>query len=423
MIGPRRSRVKLPFDQSRTTRWRCATTCAAMLWLASLSCTNGLSPNVDATARDGALTATLRVLDGAARRLASPAADSAAILRDAALALPPDADDRARIEIRTFLSRAPAPGAEYRCSGDFIRTRARQMLLRLRDTLLQIETVPVEPAVCYADPFALDPSQARADRVVDIYGYDFDAAPLQLVTITRDGFHDVTPALTVASHAHLAVKVGEGGVPVSAAIQSFGLAWGHVIHHRVPVIAPATRLCASRVESIPAGRIVSHLPVVVRPGGPSEADLAADLRLDFSYNMVEATLCVTAADPIASGCTTEFLYTTDPDRVIDGVFGSPSEAVSFPRGDRSAAVRSGGREGPVGEWTRVADSEAAVTARLNEIRVVSSEGEGCISPITYLEAQRTIRLAPETRRALDAQLRSVDPTVLTLRPRFVPTPR
>jgi len=391
-----------------------------MLWLASLSCTNGLSPNVDATARDGALTATLRVLDGAARRLASPAADSAAILRDAALALPPDADDRARIEIRTFLSRAPAPGAEYRCSRDFIRTRARQMLLRLRDTLLQIDTVPLEPAVCYANPFALDLARAQATGVVDIYGYDFDAVTPQLVLITSDGFRDVTPALTVESHAHLAFRVGEGGVPVSAATQSLGVAWGHVIHYRVPVVGPATRLCASRVETIPAGTTVSHLPVAVRPSGPSEADLAADLGLDFSYNMLEATLCVTAADPMACGCTTEFLYTTDPDRVIDGVFGSPSEEVSFPRGDRSAAVQNGGSEGPVGDWTRVLDSDAAVTARLNEIRLVSSEGEGCISPIAYLEAQRTMRLAPETRRALDAQLGSVDPTVLTLRPRFAP---
>jgi len=61
-----------------------------------------------------------------------------------------------------------------------------------------------------------------------------------------------------------------------------------------------------------------------------------------------------------------------------------------------------------------------VTAQLNDIRLVSSEGEGCISPIAYLEAKRTTRLTPETRRALDPQLESVD---LTLRPRFAPPAR
>jgi hypothetical protein len=39
-----------------------------------------------------------------------------------------------------------------------------------------------------------------------------------------------------------------------------------------------------------------------------------------------------------------------------------------------------------------------VTVRLNEIRLVSAEGEGCVSPMAYLEAKRTTVLDPITRQ-------------------------
>ena len=51
----------------------------------------------------------------------------------------------------------------------------------------------------------------------------------------------------------------------------------------------------------------------------------------YSSNKLEATICMAAADPaggdaVFSGCTVEFLYTTDPDRVIDAAFGELSQS-------------------------------------------------------------------------------------------------
>jgi hypothetical protein len=62
-----------------------------------------------------------------------------------------------------------------------------------------------------------------------------------------------------------------------------------------------------------------------------------------------------------------------------------------------------------------------VAARLNEIRLVSVEGEWCVSPMAYLEAKRTTVLDAATRRSLDPQLKRIDPAILKLRPRFAPT--
>jgi len=59
-----------------------------------------------------------------------------------------------------------------------------------------------------------------------------------------------------------------------------------------------------------------------------------------------------------------------------------------------------------------------VAARLNEIRLVSVEGEWCVSPTAYLEAMRTTVLDPATRQSLDPQLKKIDPAILKLRPRF-----
>ena len=382
---------------------------------------------------DTTLPDTLRVLDHAIRLLGAPSSDYRTILRDVVGTLPSNAEDNVRADIRTFLTRAPQPGADFKCSVDFVRSRARQALWRLRATLLHASPAPAEPAVCYAVPFAVDVTQIQtAGSVVDIYGYDFDAVTPQLVLVNSDGVEDVTAALVARSHYHLALKAG--AVPFSSKSQSMGLAWGHLIRYSISLIQPATPLCSSRLETIPASPAITYAPLVTgqrlfaKPG----THVWADAMLDYEDNKLEATICVTAVDQAGddapfSGCAIHFLYTTDPDRVIDGVIGSLSSRVSYGGGTRSAELQYGRRSGPVDQWTfagfrpsRVESPETSVTARLNPVRVVSTERDGCLSPISYLEAQRTSVLDPATRRVLDPQLKRIDPAILQLRPRFAP---
>jgi hypothetical protein len=169
------------------------------------------------------------------------------------------------------------------------------------------------------------------------------------------------------------------------------------------------------------------------PGRPG-TKVWADAILDYSSNKLEATMCMAAAAPsggdaVFSGCTVEFLYTTDPDRVIDAVFGDVASQVSYVRGNGISDVKDGKRNGPVRQWAfaglqpgSLEGGDISVTARLNEIRLVSSaDGEGCVSPMAYLEAKRTSALDPVTRQSLDRQLERIDPAILKLRPRFALT--
>ena len=385
------------------------------------------------TPTDKPLTETLRVLDDAIHLLGDPSTDYRKVMVDAIAAFPGNADETARADLRTFLARAPEPGGEFRCSVDFVRSRARKALLRLRDALRHDYVGPVEPAVCYAAPFALDLTRAQASSGwLDIYGYDFDRVSPEMVLIGREAHRDVTAALVARSHYHLALKLGDGAVRLSSDSVSLGLVWGHLIHHSISIIQPASRLCSARVETIPAGRRISYSPPRISgdrvPGQPGTT-LRADATLDYSSNKLEATICMTAADPAAretvfSGCAVEFLYTTDPDRVIDGVFGELTGQLSYVRRNRTNDVRNGRPHGPVRQWAfgglQPGDlkSEVSVVARLNEIRLVSVEDESCVSPIAYLEAKRTTVVDPGTRQSLDAQLKRIDPAIAKLRPRF-----
>jgi hypothetical protein len=259
---------------------------------------------------------------------------------------------------------------------------------------------------------------------VDIYGYDFDAVALQVVLVNRDGFEDVTAAVGETSNYHLALNIENGAVPFSSTSLSLGLAWGHVIHHSISLMRPTTPLCSSRVEVISAGQTASYLPpknvekLFTRP----ETKMWADAMLDYESNELDVTICATASDQpgdatLLGGCTKHFLYTTDPDRVIDGVVGNSSSRVSIVRSSRATDVTNGTRNGPVDQWTfsdarpDSATSEPAITARLNEVRVASSEQDGCISPMAYLEAKRSGVASPATRRAsIRSSKRSTPPS-------------
>jgi hypothetical protein len=370
-------------------------------------------------------TQALQALDEAIRRLGDPSSDYRKVLRQAVAALPVGAANETE-RIRGFLSRTPPNASAFPCSADFVQLRARLLVRRLRDALAGETPSRPEPAVCYASPYALDVTLLQSPATtLDIYGFDFDTVPLQMVLVAPDGFQDVTSALVLASHYHLTLKIGDGGVPISVKSQSLGLAWGHLIHHSIPLIQPATRLCDSRVETVPAKTMSYALPS--RRGDRRLTTMWADALLDYSNNKLEATICTAAAErggeAASSECTAEFLYTTDPDRVIDGVFGTLGSQFSHQRGEGNAGLTSRRAHGPVREWNvaypKSESAKTSLTVRLNTITVVSSEDDGCIAPIAYSEAKRTTMLSVLTRQALDRQLGRIDPAILRLRPRFV----
>jgi hypothetical protein len=375
-----------------------------------------------------------QVLDKAIHRLAAPGAEVRRVLRDADVELPGARDDRTRVGIQAFLARMPSERNGFICGEEFLRRQASKAMWRLRDGLADVALDPVEPAVCYASPFGIDATTVADVPVVDVYGIDLDTAPLQLVLVTRTGYQDVTSALVIRSPSHVVIRLG--GFAISETSQSLDLAWGHLIRYSVPILHPRTQMCASRVETLPGDRSVSYQPFAANGIGNAATKATgvwADAVLDYADNKLEATLCVTIPEDRTDakrigGCTVAFLYTTDPDRVIDGIFGALDSLIatdgrrSFERG----AIA--GQSGPVRRWIFSGFGpghekvDVGVTARLKPVQLVSTEGRDCVAPIAYMETKRTTMLSAATKRALDAQTRSVDPAILGLRPRFAPSP-
>jgi len=385
------------------------------------------------TSRDPGPTDTLRAIDRAIHRLSLPASDYRAVLSDALDDLP--ADDHgiaAAGEMRAFLARAPEPGAEFRCSPDFIADRARHMLVRLGDTLRNEYVARLEPAVCSTTPYALDVAHARATGGwLDIYGYDFDRVSPEMVLVTKSGYRDVTASLERRSPYHLVFKLDEH-LPWSADMVSLGLTWGHLIHHSIALVQPTSELCPSRIETLPE-RTISFSPPRIsgnRLPRQHERQVTADAVLNYSSNKLEATVCMAAADPdgrsnALGGCSIEFLHTTDPDWIIEAILGDASADVSYVRGAAKSDVRKGTGSGLVGQWTfggftgATAGQEASVDIRLNAIKFLASADQACVSPMAYLEARRTGAIDAATQQSIDRQIKTIDPAVLTLRPRFV----
>jgi hypothetical protein len=377
------------------------------------------------------LRETILDLERGENLLENPAADVRQSLKSVLDGVPPDAPEFVRRDITTFLTRLPEKGAELECHPDFIRNRAHQELQRIENRLLNTDLEPSEPQFCYAVPFAVDLAQPA--RTLEIYGYDFDAQPLELFILNADGtFEDVSFALKKRNHYHSTVDLGPNGVKFSLQSQMLSVAWGHLVRYSVPLIQPGTKLCASQIEEIPAGKMITFSPD--RINGSPDLSVGSVTRtsatLHYESNKVDATVCTlttdTKPDPTTfAGCSVEYVYTTEPERVIDGVFvplESHSSEMHLHPGQNTFSARP---SGPVAKWViDVSQSkppaDPVVTAVLGKIRIASTKLDDCLPAIAYMEAQRRNSLASTTIKRLDSQSRSIPKEVLKLRPRYAP---
>ena len=378
------------------------------------------------------LTGSVVILETSINALARPSADYRTILQHILDTLPPGSQDFVRSDINTFMSRAPAKGADFKCGADFVRYRARNELLRIKDTLLSNNPQPAQPQFCYAVPFAIDPAQAR--NPIEIYGYDFDRVPIEILLMDSYGFQDVGFAVTKKSHYHLTVDLAQKGVKLSPQNRVLAVTWGHLIQHSIPIIQSDTPICSSRIEEIAAGKEITYAPVTINGGkhfSGSQAKVFANAFLDYESNKVDATVCMTALGQDSragiSGCGVEYVYTSEAEREIEWVFGNLEAAILPKRVNRADYTLKGGAGSPIDLWIfggfgrrSAVNAESQVTIRLRKLRVVSTAAEGCISAISYLEAKRMNALSAGTVRRLDPQLRNVDRAILKLRPRFAP---
>jgi hypothetical protein len=386
-------------------------------------------------ANDRQLTDSIVLLERAVSALANPSADYSKILREVVAHWPANGVAVVKTDLATFLARAPDARTDFKCGADFVRYRARKELLRLKDVLLDANPQPARSQFCYAAPFAID--LARAPGAVEIYGYDFDKEPPQLLLMNAFGFRDVTFALIRHNHFHLTLELAKNGLTFSADNQQLAVATGHLIQQTIPVIRPDTSICESRVEEIPAGKAIGFAPPPLDGrqefSAGSGATLWSNAALDYESNQVDATVCLSIVEPgvnprVRSGCATELVHSTDADRVIERVVGGLEDQVVYTHRSGSEDVRNGLTRGPVSRWLfgglgpqQSTPVEPRIAIRLRAARVISTKAGGCVSAIAYLEAKRMHALSEKTVRRLDAQLKKMDLTVLKARPRFSPS--
>jgi hypothetical protein len=343
-----------------------------------------------------------------------------------------DANSTLKRDVLRFIGHLPPASADFRCSDDFLRNRARQELIRLQQALSTTAPDRAQPQFCFAMPYVID--AGKAPDAIEIYGFDFDAMPIEMVRVNRGSYEDVSSALTRRSHYHLTLLLGKKGVALRGKTETLGLTWGHLIHNSISVITPKTPLCPSDVTEISIAKPITYSPPAV--SGASIAGSALGKALasavsDYEGNAVYATICMATTSrrdgqATFSGCNREFVATIDTEREIEQLFGRLESQAEYTGGSRTRDQRGNTRE-PVSSWrfldlaSRDAPPKAPqVEVTLRPIRVVTTNREDCVSPIAYSEAKREGALGAATIKALDARLRRVDPSLFALRPRFAP---
>jgi hypothetical protein len=412
-------------------RWKCVVRPGLSILILGLP---AVSPSACTRAPSDPLSGTVFALDRAIDALTDPSSDFRTVLQGLKVRLPPGGNGAVAATIDRFLDRAPARSADFHCSTDFVRLQARQELIRIEEALLGTASAPAEPQFCYAAPFVVDPR--LPSNTVEIYGYDFDRVPLQMVLVTDKEYHDVSGALIPRTHYHVTLVLGDHGVRLSQNARVLGLTWGNLIHHAIPIVQPDTRLCSCIVEEVAAGHTVEQASTPVRRGRSDAAGSPggwANALLDYQSNALGATVCMTVTAPSAdgslrAGCVHAFVLTVDPDRIIEWVFGRLDGRASY-EGTRArlGKIRVLNDSELIRSWTFAGLGEEAddprVTVELGKLRLVTTGGERCVSPIAYLEARRTGAISAVRSRGLDRQLANVVPEVRELRPRFAPAIR
>jgi hypothetical protein len=380
--------------------------------------------------RDRSVSDVALVLAEGIHELNDPSADFRAVLRAMPSRL--DANSTLKRAVLRFIGRWPPAGADFKCSDDFLRNRARQELIRLQQALSTTAPDRVQPQFCFAMPYVID--AGKAPDAIEIYGFDFDAMPIEMVRVNSGSYEDVSSALTRRSHYHLTLQLGKKGVALRGKTETLGLTWGHLIHNSISVITPNTPICRSDVTEISIAKPITYSPPAVSGAsiaGSALGKALASAVLDYEGNAVYATICMATTSrrdgqATFSGCNREFVATIDTEREIEQLFGRLESQAEYTGGSRTRNQRGNTRE-PVSSWrfldlaSRNAQPKAPrVEVTLRQIRAVTTNREDCVSPIAYSEAKREGALGAATIKALDARLRRVDPSLFALRPRFAP---
>ena len=376
-------------------------------------------------------TQTVDALDQGISTLANVSADWQATLQDVAAKLPKEAQEFVRTEISNTISRGiAAAGAEFRCNIDFLRTRARDVLLRLRARILGGNYPETEPALCSVVPLGVDLAlDASRRNLLEYYGYDFDNYALQALLVNSSGTVDVSTKLDRPTPYHMTLNLGANGVQLGAGSQHLLLKWKDREISSVAVIQPATAVCDSRVLQVEGLNAVTFVPP--RTNGDAEfngngPDIAARVDVLKTPSIVSARVSMSALETggdhtTAAGFQDFVLYRADPGEVIDDILSGTQDFFAYR--DSNLTIDSFGRPsgGPVFryEFTGDTDGDEAgtrtkVVVSFNPLRLVLRKNAHCVPPVVAVTLTAQARLAPITATRLAPAIAQLHPEILKL---------
>lgn len=202
------------------------------------------------------------VLDEAIFKLDNANADWQTILEETRDQLTDSTQSTIRNEVSNTLARGVATaGVEFRCNTDFVRTRVRQDLIRIRARLLGETPPPVIPALCQVVPSQVDLNIDPSGRpVIGYYGYDFDAETRPSVFLmNKDGaLTNVSQFLSIAHHYQMTLNVGGNGVPLTLNDKALVVKWSNLTLSEVPIIGPKCVVKTDRAQRTQAKFTPEH---------------------------------------------------------------------------------------------------------------------------------------------------------------------
>ena len=336
-------------------------------------------------------------LDDGIHALESASADWQVVLQDVLAQATASGQSTIANEISNALTRGiAAGGAEFRCNADFLRIRARQLLIGLRATLLGQPRPAIEPQFCGVVPLAVD-RELVPTRIskLEFYGYDFDTTPIQVLLRETAGDIDVSAKLDRPTHYHMTLNLGSNGVQLTPNSQRLVFKWGGQEISTIGVIQPTTPACEEKVlPAIPIND-VSFNPGKTRGDadfGGHGPDVWVRVDVNTSPDQVQATIRMRAAETKKDWTTSEgeetvTIYRADPNWRIQSLIGESASEFSYQDDDHSEDRFELGSGGPASRFIIVGDTEGddagsdtGVTVKFNPLRLQVVQQGNCVAP-------------------------------------------
>ena len=307
------------------------------------------------------------VLDDGILELGNASTNWQIVLQDILSQLTDDAQATIRNEITELVDRSIIGiGVEARCGADFLRSRVRQDLIRIKTDIIGGTPPDKEPVFCHVLPKGgVDVADVpRPVDVVEIFGYDFDTDLLKVILVNDTTEVDVTRHLSKPTHYNMDLNLSGNGVQFTPGSNRFIISWQGRNLYSIAIKQSGPPPCETKEAFIRAAPLTEFIPPRTR--GDSEFDghgprVRISVELLNRLTHIDALITMTAEETssdwtTASGAQIQNVYPAPPNFRIENFVSAPSHFVEYIDTDHAVDEKYGSPGGPVLKYEIVGDS-------------------------------------------------------------------